>query len=176
MFYWRITKYNPKNRNTRGAYLINEWTAYSDINKAIDGKLLSYVEYLAVEDAYIDAINLFMICNNLTKLPIDSLEKNRELYRDLNFSPMMIKIFEQIKSGVELSKNEVEVIARLVLREQLWCKLGTEDTMFVHFGYDYYMYIGSAKKCAKTIQQIQQRGLFVEEFISPYLEEFTIDD
>ena len=38
------------------------------------------------------------------------------------------------------------------------------------------MYIGSVKKCAKTIQQIQQRGLFVEEFISPYLEEFTIDD
>ena len=38
------------------------------------------------------------------------------------------------------------------------------------------LYIGSVKKCAKTIQQIQQRGLFVEEFISPYLEEFTIDD
>jgi hypothetical protein len=176
MFYWRITKYNPKNRDTRVAYLINEWTAYSDINKIFDGKSLNYSEYLAVENAYINAINLFMVCNSLTELPVDYLEKKRKLYQDPNLSPMMIKMFSQIKSGISFNKNEIEIIARLVLREQLWCKLGTENTMFVHFGYDYYMYIGSAKKCVKTIQQIQQSGLFVEEFISPYLEEFTIDD
>lgn len=176
MFYWRITKYDPRNRDKRGAYLINEWTAYSDINKIIDGKSLNYAEYLVIENAYINAINLFMLCNNLTELPVEYLEKNQKLYQDPNLSPKMIKMFSQIKSGINLSKNEVEIIARLVLREQFWCKLGTEDVMFVHFGYDYYMYIGSAKKCVKTIQQIQQSGLFVEEFISPYLEEFTIDD
>jgi hypothetical protein len=154
--------------------LLDEWTAYSDINKIINGKSLSYAEYLVIENAYIGAINLFIICNNLTELPVEYLEKNQKLYQDPNLSPMMVKMFSQIKGGLKINIEEVEAVARLVLREQLWCKLGTEDTMFVHFGYDYYMYIGSVKKCVKTIRQIQQSGLFVEEFISPYLELATI--
>ena len=87
MFSWCITKYNPKNRDTRGAYLINEWTAYSDINKIIDGKSLNYTEYLAVENAYVNAINVFMICNGLTVLLVDCLEKKQKLYQDPNLNP-----------------------------------------------------------------------------------------
>ena len=42
--------------------------------------------------------------------------------------------------------------------------------MFVHFGWDYYMYIGSAKQCTGTIVQIQKSGLYIEQYKSPYLE------
>lgn len=70
MLAWRITKYNPENRNEMGHYLIDEWTAYSDIGKNINGKRLTYAEYLTVENAYINAISLFMDCNNVTELSV----------------------------------------------------------------------------------------------------------
>jgi hypothetical protein len=44
--------------------------------------------------------------------------------------------------------------------------------MFIHFGYDYYMYIGSSKIAPDfLIKKIQDEDLFVEEFKSPYLED-----
>ena len=43
--------------------------------------------------------------------------------------------------------------------------------MFVHFGYDYYMYIGSNKRFKGIINTIANTGLFIEEFESPYDEE-----
>jgi hypothetical protein len=33
--------------------------------------------------------------------------------------------------------------------------------MFVHFGYDYYMYIGSSSICENAIAIISNSGLFV---------------
>jgi len=171
MFYWRITKYNPKNRDTNGSYLLDEWTCYSQVGTIADGKLLTYAEYLLIENAYVNAISLFMSCNDLKELPVTYLEKYWELDQDFNLNLMMIELFKRMKSGLKLSMYEVGIAARLVLRRKLWCRLGDKNNMFVHFGYDYYMYIGSVKKCVKTIQQIQQSGLFVEEFISPYLEE-----
>lgn len=42
--------------------------------------------------------------------------------------------------------------------------------MFVHFGYDYYMYIGSSKELPQDLRnKIENLGLFVENFESPYL-------
>jgi len=38
---YRITKYNPMNRDANGAYLLNEWTSFSDIGKTFDGKTLT---------------------------------------------------------------------------------------------------------------------------------------
>ena len=41
--------------------------------------------------------------------------------------------------------------------------------MYVHFGYDYYMYIGSEKPLEKEIDSINRSGLFVENMVSPYI-------
>jgi hypothetical protein len=164
MFSWRVTKYNPKKRDENGYYLFDDWTCYSQINTIADGKLLTYAEYLTTEDAYIDAIELFMTCNNLTELSVSYLEKYWELDHDPNLTPEMIALFARMKKGLKLNKDEVKTAARLILRGDLWCKLETEK-MFVHFGYDYYMYIGSANLCAEAIHKIEQNGLFVENFV-----------
>ncbi len=82
----------------------------------------------------------------------------------------MIATYNTIYLGQQVTQKEVADIARLVLRESLWCKLES-DRMFVHFGYDYYMFIGSTEPCESTIKKIEKLGLFVEKFESPYLEE-----
>jgi hypothetical protein len=43
--------------------------------------------------------------------------------------------------------------------------------MFVHFGWDYYMYIGATEICEPATQRVRQSGLFVEPMASLYNEE-----
>lgn len=170
MFAWRVTKYNPENCDMHGIYLPDEWTAYSDIGKVIGGKLLTYAEYLTIENAYVAAILTFMGCNRLTELSVISLEKNLKLRNTPYLNLAMTELFEHMKKGLKLNSKEVEAAARLSLREELWCILGSNDAMLVRFSWDYYMYIGSTNKCEDTIYNIQQSGLFVEACDREYLE------
>ncbi|MGC2310126.1 MAG: hypothetical protein WA432_00720 [Candidatus Babeliaceae bacterium] len=169
VFSWRITKYNPKNRNSRGIYLIDEWTSYSDIGKIINNQEFTYKEYIETENAYVVSIILFMKCNDLETLKIKNLEKPLPLdLKDKFLSEKMKICFNVIRNSNDINKNEIDSICRLILREKLWCKLESKD-MFVHFGWDYYMYIGSMKRCEKCINEIQQLNLFVEQQESPYM-------
>ena len=169
MFFWRITKYNPKNRDFNGVYLKEEWTCYSEVGDIICGRVFTFEEYLEIENAYVSAIILFMECNNLENLQVTNLEKNIKLKQDVHLNEEMIALFNEAKEGLILNKDAIKLLARLVLREKLWCKLESKN-IFVHFGWDYYMYIGSSSKCKESIRIIHQNELFVEEYESPYLD------
>jgi len=108
---------------------------------------------------------------NLNDLCVVYLEKHdEEPKKDRPCSRSMAEIYKKIFVGQKVNKLEVADIARLVLREFLWCKLEEDQKIFVHFGYDYYMFIGSSEKPPKSIiKKIEKMGLFVEEFESPYL-------
>ena len=168
MFSWRITKYNPCNRDINGIYTIkDEWTSYSDIGTLREEKIFTYEDYKKIEDAYVASILMIMECNAVEKLKIVGLEKRGPLISDSYMSENMKKIYDKVRDDIYCSKDTINTLARLVLREKLWCKLEA-SSMFVHFGYDYYMYIGSAQMCEKEIQKIQELGLYVEEQDSPY--------
>lgn len=47
--------------------------------------------------------------------------------------------------------------------------------MRIHFGYDYYLYIGSKNSCSATITQIESTGLFVEEHEEIHYKRTIID-
>ena len=68
-----------------------------------------------------------------------------------------------------IDQLKIKDICRLILREHLWAKLGYDSKMYVHFGHDYYMYIGSLLSCEEAIKNITDQGFFVEKFKSPYL-------
>lgn len=172
MFAWRISKYNPRNRDSRGAYLIaDEWTSYSEIGTTTDEKEFTYEEYKKIEDAYVSSIFLFMECNSIESLRITNLEKSLAWdSEDIYVSESMKNAFRYAENGLEINKDQISSLTRLVLREKLWCKLESKD-MFVHFGWDYYMYVGSSHSCEKYLQKIQELGLFVEKYESPYLDE-----
>lgn len=171
MFSYRITKYNPKYRDESGVYLKDDWTPISDIGNQHDELLLTLEEYKKNEDAYINAIILVMNYLQLTHLEVMWLEKPRKtLSPDIYCSETMSKLFKKISSGMSLDQREISDAARLILREALWCKLEFENKMFVHFADDYYMYIGSFKSLTDSLKnEIEETGLFVEEFESPYL-------
>ena len=102
--------------------------------------------------------------NELIKL-IEFDEKT--IYKD-NYSQEITVLINNIQIGNFINQQQVTDMCRLVLREYVWTKLSYDSKMYVHFGYDYYMYIGSLLPCKETIRSITNQGLFVKKFKSPY--------
>lgn len=159
-FMWRITKYNPEFRDESGAYLLDEWTSFADIGKDYNGLKLSTSEYERYEKAYIDSILRLMECNQIEKLKIIELE----IYEEENVN----ELINNLKEGMILSKEEIEIVVQHVLREKIWCKLVLDEMFYVHFGYDYNMYIGSNIKCEDAMKDIKDKKMFIESLKSPY--------
>jgi hypothetical protein len=170
---WRITKYNPVFRNNDGTYGKNTWTSISDIGNLFEDGIFTVEEYLQTENTYIDTVSTFMNYLDISNLRVVELEINSQeckkfiqKYPELYTDELTI-LFSSIKEGMEFDVTEIANLIRLILREHLWCKLESEK-MFVHFGYDYYMYIGAKNKCEDVLKQIEHMNLFVEEYESPY--------
>lgn len=172
MYSYRITKYNPKNRNDLGWYLANEWTSISDIGQFHNGKRVSKKEYFEIENSYVVSIRTVINFLRLKSLYVSNLEKHSTRPRCKRYtSKSMQELYKSVTDGMELCKQQIADMARLVLRELIWCKLETKD-MSAHFGYDYYMYIITFKELSSSLKdKIYNMGLFVEDFESPYLPE-----
>ncbi len=157
MIQYRVTKYDPRYRDAAGAYKRDEWIMHSQIGEYFVDGVLTEPRYLATENAYIHAAVSFLSESGVDSLAIESLENAR------GYECSALNIAD----GHVCSLLEIADIARLVLRDHLWCKL-TGDTAFVHFGWDYYMYIGVPMACPIAIIAATESGLFVESFNSPH--------
>jgi hypothetical protein len=164
MFQYRVTKYDPRFRDASGVYLRDDWTMISQMGRTLEGVKLTPQLYLAVENAYVEAAIAFLTEASVETLMIRGLEKSRE------YCNSALKLEE----GANCCMLEVADIARLILRESIWCRLEGENT-YLHFGWDYYMYIGVSTECAKSIEYAKDRGLFVEQCESPYRKQPTIE-
>ena len=167
MYSWRITKFDPTLRNDNGAFKYDEWTSVSDIHKKFNNIELTLESYISAENAYVNAIMLMMRSNSVDFFKISDLEKRGYDYLDEIGLDTDRKLLSILKDKDSISKNDIDKVARLILREQMWCKL-SNSSMFVHFGYDYYMYIGCCEKSQIELEAIRKSGLFVEEMESPY--------
>lgn len=165
---WRITKYDPKKRNLQGWFLEDTWISYGDIGNSYQGKKFTHDEYIRVENLYINAIVEFMKYLNISCLQIKDLENYGLINEDPLVSLAERMFVNELKENDLLSLEQVKIAAKLILRNYFWCKLVAKHKMFVHFGYDYYMYIGSRSECKDVIQNIRESGLYVEDFESPY--------
>jgi hypothetical protein len=159
VFEFRVTKYDPTHRDGRGCYTRSEWTSVSDIGRTFDGVVLIESEYRRVEDAYATAAVAFLREAGVPLLTVAGLENH-------SHTPL------QFDDGSPLGLIEIGEVVRSVLREEFWCRLEGAGA-FVHFGYDYYMYVGVARSCPEAAALARQLGLYVETFRSPYNETVT---
>ena len=161
MYSWRITKYDPLKRDADGSYLdLEEWTCFSEV-----GTKVSMEEYQKQEEKYLNAITTFMAEMGLNRVYVMALEQWSDEVRNQNAKEFLSKIW----IGKAVTVQEVRELAKLTLRNAIWCKLGYKKQFFIQFGYDYYMYIGANEECAKAKEIVKETGLFIEDFKSPYL-------
>lgn len=156
----RVTKYNPLNRDTNGYYtLVEEWTSISDVGETYYGQTFTMEQYLAIEGKYINAVELLLQETGSTNLKIKSLENYSEV-KDMNLT-----------EGKTIPRRLVKELVKMILRQEVWGKLTAKNQFEIHFGYDYYKYFvgeGITKDFINKLRKIE--GLYVEEFLSPYLD------
>ncbi|MBR3875567.1 MAG: hypothetical protein IKJ25_02180 [Clostridia bacterium] len=116
-----------------------------DVGKMYDGKTFTFEEYLTVEKSYLNVIKKILQGVNIKRVRI---KQGENMYSKLN-------------NSVLCSQEEVLLVARGCLREEFWCKLVSKD-FFVHFGYDYYMYIGANIEEDHMSEIARENGLFSE--------------
>jgi hypothetical protein len=153
---YRVTKYNPAFRDSKGAYAKDEWTSFKDVGQSFAGIVLAREEYERTEQAYVSTALTFLREAGLTTLNIEGLENSQA--NRLAYQEATVLSIEQA----------ADVITR-VLREEFWCRLQNAHG-FVHIGWDYYMYIGVPRLCPSAEARANELGLYVEEFASPYRE------
>ena len=122
---YRISKYNPANRDNKGSYLDDiEWTAISHINKK-EYNYLTYNEYKKIEDDYVGAIKIILSEKKIDFLNVASVEfcndrasfaeyNNNETLKDLNVN---FEDVQNLQNGTQVPLNKVSELIRLILRE-----------------------------------------------------------
>jgi hypothetical protein len=156
VFEYRVTKYDPAFRDRVGRYLREEWTSFGDIGQSFGGVVLTCEEYLRVEDDHIETVSAFLReagCGNLVAVGVEN-------HRSCPAAPA---------EGDRLAGPRLEDAIRQLLRAEFWCRLEGDDC-FLHFGCDYYLYVGVPSPCPQACLLASRSGLFVEEFASPYRE------
>ena len=79
----------------------------------------------------------------------------------------LIEMKQSLHEGVFVHDTDIDAIVRMCLRESIWCKLQGDIGAYVHFGYDYYMYIGCSD-CDSSLTW-PTHGVFTENMPSPYM-------
>jgi hypothetical protein len=144
----------------------DDWTSVSDFEKSDPSRLK---EYLSTEDLYWQVTKEFLCAADIAKMEIKELEifdiSGRNI-TDLERNSTSFVADIGLTNGMVVDLSTMEGIFRAALRECVWCKIIGKQNTFVHFGYDYYVYLGS--DIADSPKAIP--GIFVEKFVSPYSE------
>lgn len=166
MIEYRITKYNPDFRNKGGYYTdsYSDWTSSSEIGKVFNDKELTFLEYLEVENKYVEAIKQILSEFEIKKLRVINLSNHsyKLSKNELDVSSKILyEKFENIREDEVVELELIEVLIKANLREFVYCKLFHEK-ITIKFGYDYYMYVISSKELKNSANTISDFGLFVE--------------
>lgn len=115
---------------------------------------LTHEGYERVEHSYVSVALAFLSEAGVNSLTVEGLENSR-------------KTQLTISNGSILPPEQIGDVIVRVLREEFWCRL-VGGRVFLHFGWDYYMYVGVLIPCPAAQALAASLGLFVEEFKSPF--------
>ena len=166
---YRVTKYNPAFRNDYDHYTgagwnptvrIDdgppftkvEWTMFKEIGGTFSGVVFTREDYDRVEDGYVQAAVTFLSESGESSMRVAGIEKRG---RPVDFD-----------NGSVLQLARIGEIIRPTLREEIYCRLEGNDS-FIHFDWDFYMYVGVPHPCPGAEARAAELGLYVEECASP---------
>ncbi|WP_330323749.1 S1 RNA-binding domain-containing protein [Streptomyces pseudovenezuelae] len=169
-YVYRVTKYDPADRDEDGHYIGPEDT-FSDHDQ--------------VEAAYLQAVEAFAVSTGIDHLTVREPQVP---------SPVHFGVEEPLEGsgldglfptgpsgfhdGAEMPLDISLELVRIMLRDGgAWCRLEAGDAFRVHVGWDQYLYIGSSQPCEDALARTRALGLFPERVdASPYDVEADGDD
>lgn len=158
---YRVTKYDPADRDEQGSYTGPE-------NELSD--------HGPVERAYLEAVAAFAAEIGIDRLTVrePSLPGNGPWFGleppipGLGLAGILRE--EDYHDGAEVTVETGLELVRAMLRDNgAWCRLEAGDRFQAHVGYDQYLYIGSDRPCERAVARTGALGLFPESInASPY--------
>jgi small subunit ribosomal protein S1 len=159
---YRVTKYDPTDRDEHGHYTGPEETL-SDRG--------------VVETAYLRAVEAFASDAGIDRLwvrepQVPSLT-NFGVVRpleDFGLDGLFPAGLAGFHDGAEVPLEVGLALVRVMLRDSgAWCRLEVEGAFAVHVGWDQYLYLGSDRPCEEALARTRALGLFPERLdASPY--------
>jgi len=167
-YVYRVTKYDPADRDEHGHYAGTEGTvsdhggieaAYLQAVAAFAGD--TGIGHLAVREPQVPSLAYLGVEPPVDGFGLDGL---------FSVGP------SGFHDGAEVSLDVGLELVRVMLRGNgAWCRLEAEDTFAVHVGWDQYLYIGSSRLCEEALGRARVLGLFPERLeASPY--DMAVDD
>ncbi|MFI8401265.1 S1 RNA-binding domain-containing protein [Streptomyces sp. NPDC085463] len=164
-FTYRITKYDPADRDEHGSYVGAE-DAVSD--------------HGPVEAAYLAAVTAFAEATGIDRLDVRepqvagpvSFGREPAVEGD-GLAGLFPPGLEGFHDGATVPLTVALELIRAMLRDNgVWCRLEVEDAFTVHVGWDQYLYVGSDRPCEEALTRTRALGLFPERLpVSPYAAE-----
>lgn len=168
-FAYQVTRWDPATRTVTPDGSV-DWAERPDT----DG---------SIEAAYLDAISTFARELGVERLTLRDIELRHD-DSDLDPGSVLVRLFgprlEGCYDGATVDVAGARLLVREALRAEnsdppapeeptLWCRFEAEGRMFVHTGYDLYLYIGASEPCLSAVEAVAAAGLLpvrIEE--SPY--------
>jgi hypothetical protein len=169
-YVYRVTKYDPADRDEHGHYTGTEDTV-SDHGE-VEAAYLQAVEAFAAE---VGVERLSVREPGVVSLAHFGVEPLLEGFGLAGIFPADLTGFHD---GAEVPLDIGLELVRLMLRDNgAWCRLEVEGTLAVHVGWDQYLYIGSSGPCEEALTRTRALGLFPERLdASPYDVETDSED
>ncbi|MFE0156477.1 RNA-binding protein [Nonomuraea sp. NPDC059007] len=170
LYVYRVTKYDPADRDDRGSYVGPEdvCSDHGTVEAAYLAAVSAFAEETGIRHLTIREPEVAGFVSFGAEAPIDGhglaglFPTDLVGYHDGALVPMAVAL---------------ELVRAMLRDNGAWCRLEAEDRFFVHVGYDQYVYVGSALPCTHAMTLTHQRGLFVEPISrSPYDPEFDEED
>jgi hypothetical protein len=170
MNHYRITKYNPDHRDANGHYTLDEWTYYDQVSDEFAQVKVTQKEYKKTEDCYVNTLVDTINAAKITKLMMKDYYGTSIPDHLRDFDAIELSQLKELGAGKWFNITQLQPIFRLSLRELVDCRLYYPWKFYIHFGWDYYMYIGTSLNYWAVMEIARKHGLYAEEFRSPYLE------
>lgn len=174
MYEYRVTKFDPDSRDPDGIFRGDDWIGIGDIGDTFQGNVLTESDYVEIESKYVAAVRALMRLNSVAAMNVDDLQiySLTDISVGLDGFDAMLQTIEKNRL---ITSESLDTLVRSCLRGLIWCRLVSADNagVFVHFGYDFYMYFGSLVEIKSGDVP---SGIYVEPFSSPYHEDEDEDE
>ncbi len=140
---YRITKYNPMNRDEQGSYTQNEWTEFNQIGKVFNSKIFTFDEYINIENKYIDVVLYRIKELKIERLTLIGLNIYSTYDNNVYFDPELIQVINELdlfNGTICIRIDELPNYLKLNFRDVINFDIVIDKTNIITFGYDFYMY------------------------------------
>ncbi|WP_190047334.1 RNA-binding protein [Streptomyces galilaeus] len=170
-YVYRVTKYDPADRDEHGHYAGPEDTAsdHGEVEAAYLQAVAAFatesgVDHLAIREPGVPCITHFG-----AEPAVDGYGLNGLFTPALDAGPGP-SLPPGFHDGAQVPVHTGLELVRGMLRDNgAWCRLEVEDLFAVHVGWDQYLYIGTSRPCEDALAATRALGLFPERLTSsPY--------